>query len=396
MSEFINRIAELITRHLEGKLTAEEEEELQAWISRSDEARAFFERVNEEAYLSRQLERLYAFDNEEGWEKLKEKYPLKEMPVEPVVKRLVPWLRPAAAAAILLAVVAGAWFWAPRSNKMQSAQTMVKSNGISAPGKSRASIILANGDIVYLDSLSQRATIQQAGTGLVKLADDQLACTAEANGSTSAYTYNTLVNPRGSKVINLTLSDGTRVWLNNESSIRFPVRFSSQERTVEVTGEAYFEVAQQATKPFKVKHADWEVQVLGTHFNINSYSDESAAKVTLLEGMVKVTKKEASGIIRPGQQAWVSSAITVQPAADTEAVMAWKNGEFILDGMDLKSLMRQVARWYDVEVVYTGAVEKRAFGGSLDRDLALPRVVQALQENGVKCRLEGRQLIIGN
>nr|WP_295876522.1 FecR family protein [uncultured Chitinophaga sp.] len=397
MSEFINRIAELISGHLGGTLTKEEENELRSWVSGSEKARTFFEQVNDKTHLSHQLEQLYAYDHEAAWEKLKESYPLKAAPAVPLTPILIrKWLKPAAAAAILLGLAGSVFFWSSRKTSVRPPVTIAKNIEVTPPGKSLARIILPGGETIYLDSLSQHAAIRQSGADLVKLADDAVAYSSAGAGPSSANAYNTLLNPRGSKVIHLTLSDGTKVWLNNESSLYFPVQFSGSERIVEVTGEAYFEVAQLAAKPFRVKHADWEVLVLGTHFNINSYQEASTAKVTLLEGMVKVSRKEDAHIIRPGQQARISGAITVQKAVDTETVMAWRNGQFVLDGMDVKGLMQQVARWYDVEVVYTGTIEKRTFGGSLDRSLALSRVVRALQENGVPCRLEGRRLIVGN
>lgn len=337
------------------------------------------------------------------WEKLKDttdllpgkaEQSLREILPAPVVSLRKKIGRMVAAASILLIIGTGAFFFF-FNRKGAPPEATAKApvhHDIQAPETNRATITLANGQTVYLDSVANGSLAMQGSVNVVKLADGKIAYT----GSASEIVYNELSNPRGSKVIDMTLSDGSHVWLNAGSSIRFPVAFAGNERKVSVTGEAYFEVAHNAAMPFKVIKDDMEITVLGTHFNVNTYDDEANMKITLLEGAVKINKGSATGFLKPGQQAQVAGVINVKDNVDIDAVMAWKNGQFVLDGTDIKTLMRQVCRWYDVEVEYSGMVPEREFDGSIDRDVPLKRVIQALQGNGVKCRLEGRKVIIGN
>lgn len=191
------------------------------------------------------------------------------------------------------------------------------------------------------------------------------------------------------------LADGSHVWLNTGSSVTYPVAFGKNERKVFVTGEAYFEVAHDASRPFIVKKADMEITVLGTHFNVNAYDDENSIRVTLLEGAVKVKKGHASEMLSPGQQAEVvNTGIAVANTVNTEAVMAWKNGYFHFGNTGIAELMKQLARWYDIDIVYKGEVPQRAFGGEISRNANLSQILNILNESNVKCRLEGKKLII--
>jgi ferric-dicitrate binding protein FerR (iron transport regulator) len=194
----------------------------------------------------------------------------------------------------------------------------------------------------------------------------------------------------------MTLSDGSKVWLNAGSSVRFPVAFTGNERKVSITGEAYFEVARDAYKPFIVKdiNRNAEVQVLGTHFNVNTYDDEPVMKVTLLEGAVKVIKGISTRLLKPGQQAQVGSDVKVITGIDTEEVMAWKNGRFQFKKASLQEVMRQVARWYDVEIVYEGKIIPQEFGGKMQRDLKLSEVLEGLAKSQVHFRIEKKKVVV--
>jgi ferric-dicitrate binding protein FerR (iron transport regulator) len=206
-----------------------------------------------------------------------------------------------------------------------------------------------------------------------------------------------VTTPRGGQY-QLLLSDGSKVWLNSASSIRFPVSFAGDTRRVEVSGEAYFEVAKNPSMPFKVDvDGKNEVEVLGTHFNINSYADEGSIKTTLLEGSVKVTslKTHESKLITPGQQAQLNKEgqITISKA-DPDKVMAWKNGYFNVDGADTKTVMQLLSRWYDVDVVYEGAIPQREWGGDIEKNLKLSQMLKILEKNNLHFRLEGRKLMV--
>lgn len=258
---------------------------------------------------------------------------------------------------------------------------------VKAPVSSKAMITLSNGQQVLLDSLT---SLSQGTVKIHKTTDGQIVY----NGSAATLEYNTMINPRGSKVQPLTLHDGTKVWLNAESSIRFPTAFAGPERKVFITGEAYFEVAHDITKPFLVNKGDMQVQVLGTYFNVNSYDDEAAVKVTLLDGSVKIAKGSLTAMLKPGQQAQVSNGIRLVNDADLEQVMAWKNGIFQFEGSDIEEVMRQIARWYDVEVVYE-VKPTQHFRGDIARNVDVSNVFKMLETTGaVHFRIQGKKVFV--
>ncbi|MBN9382532.1 MAG: FecR domain-containing protein [Chitinophagaceae bacterium] len=307
--------------------------------------------------------------------------------------RSFPWRKWISAASIILAIgIAGNFFFSDKGNHNTgiSETTPAIPHDVGAPQVNRATITMSNGKTVYLDSVTN-GTVSTIGTvRLVKLDDGKIAY----NGSTAELIYNTLTNPRGSKVIDMMLADGSRVWLNAGSSITYPIAFIGNERKVSVTGEAYFEVTRDAARSFTINTGKTIVQVLGTHFNVNAYDDEADIKVTLLEGSVKVVNGQSSSIMTPGQQAQVSDRIKIINDVALEQVMAWKNGYFPLKSTDFSTLMRQIARWYDVSIVYEGEKPEKKFGGSISRDVNLSTVLQALKENGIRSKIEGNKIII--
>lgn len=276
------------------------------------------------------------------------------------------------------------------------------SNDVLAPDKTKAHITLADGSMVYIDSMGKGELAQQGNVQLLKLPDGQIAYTL-ANGEISKkIQYNTLHNPRGSRVIDIQLVDGSRVWLNAGSSISYPVVFIGNERKVTITGEVYFEVAPDKTKPFYVGKANMEVQVLGTHFNVNAYDDEEDIKVTLLEGLVNVKNEQGSTFLKPGEQGIVSysglsqshvrKSIRVKNV-DTEQIMAWKNGLFSFDNADLATVMRDIARWYDIEVRYAGKIPAGRFKGKIPRDLTLMQLLNGLTSTRIRFHVENNRRV---
>jgi transmembrane sensor len=312
------------------------------------------------------------------------------------------WARTVAAALIVLTAGAAGYWWITNASKEDTAkntETVQRADDIP-PGGNKAVLTLANGTVIDLDSARTGILAEQGNIAVVKNNNGEVVYKAvdEARPETHpANTYNMLATPRGGQY-QLTLPDGSRVWLNAASSIRYPVAFANGERRVEITGEVYFEIEKNPNKPFRVTvlPAGGEVEVLGTHFNINAYSDEPVVKTTLLEGSVKVAASRQSVLLKPGQQASISPAsqhIPVQPA-DTELVMAWKNGFTLFKSADIKSIMRQVARWYDVEVVYEGAVSQRSFTGGISRNANLSELLRLLQVSKVHFRIEGKKLVV--
>jgi transmembrane sensor len=316
------------------------------------------------------------------------------------VVKMRTWLKKTAAAASILVLLGlGTWVLVnkqPKNGKQQG-ETIVAP--IPAPDKNRAAIILADGSTVYLDSVNIGQQFTQGNTSIRKAADGKVIYTSGAGGDTRVQ-YNTLTNPRGSRVIDLALADGSHVWLNAGSSIRYPVVFTGKERTVTVSGEAYFEVAHDKHKPFKVSKGNMEVEVLGTHFNVNAYDDEPDMRVTLLEGKVKVSATVSrlsaidSRLLKPGQQAIMTDHIKVTDQISIEQIMAWKNGIFNFQNKTVPEIMRQIARWYDVTVKYEGRMPDFLVTGEARRDNTLNELVTILQRSGVYCSIEGKQLVV--
>ncbi len=209
---------------------------------------------------------------------------------------------------------------------------------------------------------------------------------------TGAATYNTLSTPRG-RLFHVTLPDGSGVWLNAASSLRYPTSFNNEDRTVELTGEAYFDVTPMAGKPFTVKTGNrQEVLVLGTQFNVSAYPEDPVTATTLLQGKVSVQRR----VLQPGQQARVSGYTNALQiiTADTSQVMAWRNGMFNFENADFREVMQQLERWYDIDVIYENGIPPLRFGGKMERSLTLQQLTRILAISNVHCRLEGRKLII--
>jgi transmembrane sensor len=295
-----------------------------------------------------------------------------------------------AAAAILLFFVAGYLLLNNTKKPLPIAEQGMKKD-IPA-GRQGAILTLSNGHRIILDSAGNGVLTSDAGVRVIRKGGE-----LSYGGKTDEILYNQVVTPKGRKW-QLILSDGTKVWLNAASSIRYPISFVGKERMVEVTGETYFEVAPDKNRPFKINIAGkGDIEVLGTHFDVNAYDDEDAMRTTLLEGSVKVIRGRSSSLLSPGQQAVLGNGtddIKVINDANIDEVMAWKNGRFIFSDMDLKSIMRQLTRWYDVDVVYEGKVPGIRVGGIIHNDVYLSTVMVFLGENGVHYKIEGKKITI--
>jgi ferric-dicitrate binding protein FerR (iron transport regulator) len=232
----------------------------------------------------------------------------------------------------------------------------------------------------------------QGNTKIIKTDSGRLAYNG-TNEKPTEITYNTLSTPKGGQY-QLILPDGSKVWLNAASSIRYPTAFVGNSRIVEITGEAYFEVMHNSKVPFEVKTRSQVIEDIGTSFNVNAYTDEAAIRTTLLEGAVKVDNV----VLKPGEQAEADNGtqkITVIKGVDIQRAVAWKNGIFSFKDADLKTVMRQLARWYNVDVEYEGAVPGGSFGGDIGRGLTLSQVLEGLAETRVKYKItEGNKIII--
>lgn len=302
------------------------------------------------------------------------------------------------AAAVVLAAGLGtlAYFWkaGPRTSLPLTESNKVLEPAIK-PGGDRAVLTLADGRKIILDSTTNGNVANEGGVKVVKLADGQLAY--HAQGITGReMKWNTLSTPKGGQY-QLALPDGTKVWLNAASSITYPVAFDQSQRTVKVTGEAYFEIAQRPKAPFIVDiNNESQVEVLGTSFNVNAYVEEPAIRATLLEGKVRVRKGGATMVLAPGQQAVVTGDIAINTAVNIGQVMAWKNGAFGFDSVDVNVVIRQLARWYDIELVYPNGKPNKRIWGKIGRNLTLQQVVEVLNNLGLPCTIKEHTLIIPN
>lgn len=373
------RITYLWQRFTARKATRAELDELMALLSTGDhdeESRQYLQQLFEATPAEK--------EDRARWE------PVLETILHPVgaleeTHRLI--RRAVAAAAVILLMAGGFWLWrAERSAKRVSAAVAEVT-----PGGNRAVLTLAGGQKVILDSAAIGTLAVQGSTHVEKLADGQLAYEREDKTGQAPSLYNTMTTPRGGQY-QLTLSDGTKVWLNAASSITYPITFNGHSRPVEVTGEVYFEVKHDEKRPFMVKVGGQTIEDIGTRFNVNAYMDEPAQVTTLLEGAVKVGEH----ILSPGDQAAVTAAGTIEVSkGDPEQAVAWKNGLFDFSDASLQEVMRQLGRWYDVEVTYEGNVPARQFNGMIGRSLNLSQVLKGLAKERVHYRIEaGNKLII--
>ena len=318
-------------------------------------------------------------------------------------------------AAAILVLMTGVAFYL--NSKQQAALLAKKDETLKndvAPGSNKAVLTLANGTTIVLDDASNGVVAKEGNAKVLKPADGQLLYEQEEESEHGPLAYNTLATPRSGQY-QLILPDGSKVWLNSESSIHYPISFAENERRVQISGEAYFEVAKLKLSsgqqvPFIVEKGDMQVEVLGTHFNVNAYNDESAIKTTLLEGKVRVVKHETgngkrekpneiSVVLKPGEQAVLSrghSPLTIHHSTDVDNVVAWKNGLFHFESADVKTVMRQLARWYDVDVVYEGATVKNdPLFVEISRNTRLSDVLKVLQESGsARFTIQGKKIIV--
>ena len=319
-------------------------------------------------------------------------------PQIPIIRR--PWfVRAASVAAVILFIFVSGYFFFPQKKStnttvIRSATAPLKTIPAPVPGRNLAILTLGNGRQILLDSSEAGTLASEGNTKIIKIGSGQLSYAATQNGNPEI-AFNTLSTPRGGQY-QVELPDGSQVWLNSDSRLHFPTVFTGAERIIDLSGEAYFEVAKNKKMPFVVKVNGSEIRVFGTHFNVNGYADEALTKTTLLEGSVQVSKGESRAMLIPGQQAQVNvQGENVQVSiADTEEAIAWKNGYFQFNKSDISSVMKQLSRWYDLEVRFQGQKPEAHFRGKISRSLQLSEMMKVIEASGVRCKLEGKTLVI--
>ncbi|MGN7721711.1 FecR family protein [Chitinophaga sp. 22620] len=362
------RYHELARKQLQGTISPDEAAELAEWLAHDDGRQLEVPSGIAESRDVHEKRLLGAIEQRIGWKR----------------SARIRTLRLAAAAVIL--VVALGWWLVKPSPSAPPAPSIAVNELDRSPGGNRAVLTLGNGQRIVLDSAANGTLFSQGGIQAVKL--DSGALAYNMGGTGAEIQMHTLSTPVGGQ-FRITLSDGTAIWLNAASTLKFPSSFTGGERAVEITGEAYFEVAKNKAMPFKVMFNGSSVEVLGTHFNIMAYPDEARSKVTLLEGSVAVSNPSGRQLLRPGMQALVGSSITTGPANVEEAV-AWKNGLFIFDNEDIHSIMRKLARWYDVKPEYADAMQGVTFSGTVSRYSNVSGVLEMLEmTESVRFELQG-------
>ena len=402
-------ISELIVKHLHGELSSAEQLELNAWLAEKPQNLALFQQLTTGKTLTSELHGYSQLPTsvEEAWRRHLERYPLNVPRRRSLYAALEGWRK---YAAIFLLALGGYLAYLSFSNRSLHPvpASQLDATYDIAPGSQGAILTLSDGSQVPLDSgvrtLAQGATTRRTGTG-------QLVYQANNNSlSSSSALFNTLATGRG-QTYPLTLSDGSRIWLNAASWVRYPVTFPAGERHIELSGEAYLEVKADPAHPFVVTLAGSnngsnpaQIKVTGTRFNVNNYADEPEMVATLLEGRIDLRTPAASARqqvhtlpLKAGQQAAYqpNGIARLVPGADLEAAVAWKSGHFQFDRASITTIMRQLARWYDVEVVYDGPMPQRIFSGELDRSLTAGEVLKVLEDANVHFRIEaGRRIVV--
>ena len=369
------RLRHLLSRYINKTITPAEQTELSGFLNAA-EHETQLELLIEEAWIQSGEETSFPV-------RKTERRPLKTV-----------YLQRWAAAVLLLLLAGGAWFlWKMKAGPQPLAAATALKKDVS-PGTSKAMLTLGDGSTIELDS-TLKGRLPQQGSVQLQLRPGLLKYGKNGQPAGSNVAYNVLRTPKGGQY-RLELPDGSKVWLNAASSLRFPTVFAGPERRVELSGEAYFEIARNARQPFFVDVNKASVAVLGTSFNIMAYANEAAIKTTLLEGAVKVSRESASSILKPGEQSLLDAngKMQVIEKADIDLAVAWKNGLTSFKSADIKTIMRQVERWYDIEVVYSGPVPERSFTGDIPRDANLSELLRLLEISRIHFRMDQRKLIV--
>ncbi|MEQ7798906.1 FecR domain-containing protein [Pedobacter sp. ASV1-7] len=393
------RIGKLIALSLTGNLDVKEQAELNLWIDKSERNALIFDKIKDETSLSKGLAELEEIDAEQALQQFRGR--IRETQKIKRVKSISYWPRIAAAA---IFIIIGAFFFYFTKVNIGNSDIISYQEDIQ-PGKNKAQLVLASGKTISLSEAKTGVVIDQrkiAYNDGTEINSASINLTSDTDGSKDGSQLNRLSTPQGGQY-QIVLADGTRVWLNAASSLKFPSAFKSDIRNVELIGEAYFEVAKSKI-PFIVVANNQEVEVLGTHFNINSYADERYIKTTLIEGLVRVSlfDSKLSGSaanpvkLFPGQQSVNYGSNLKVVEVQTESVVDWKNGDFIFKKENLSQIMRKVARWYDVKVVYDNNIDlNQTFSGQVSRSKNISEILRGLQSTGrIKFKIEHKTVTV--
>jgi len=401
-------ITYLLTRYLEDRLTEQEQLELFDLLQQHPEdgfwapylQQIGLQQEKDADYDPMRWQAMVAAISKHPAEQATDEGAVKPRPGRVLILRRYWW----AAAILLLTAGAGILIRQPghkRALPPVAVRPEVTVND-ALPGTSKAVLTLADGRQILLDSARDGDLARQSNALITKTGDGALVYSPSSGGSAATVAFNTLSTPRGG-LYTLTLPDGTRAWLNAASAITYPTAFNGRDRSVKISGEVYLEVAKNAAQPFKVSLPDGQqIEVLGTSFNVNAYADEPSVNTTLIEGSVRIlpaSDSRAPVILRPGQQAVATpggtaggSSLRVIDAANMEKVLAWKNGYFQFDNSSVEEVLRQLSRWYDLDVTYTGEIPDKHYKGKIPRDLKASDMLRIIDASGVHFKITGKKI----
>lgn len=380
------RIAFLIAGYIRGTITEKDHDELDEWVNENDHNMLLFEELTDEDNLEANLAWMDKVNAEHSYESsLGEGKFIKQgkkFRINPV------WM--AAASAILLV---GIFFvYQYYTNKMKTKGPLITDRSMLQPGGNKATLTLENGRVIDLAAAKNGLLNADNGISVIKTQDGRMVYEDDTMVQ-AASVMHTLTTPVGGQY-QVTLPDGTRVWLNASSILKYPSRFAGNDREVLLSGEGYFEVAKNSSKPFRVTAGNINVEVIGTHFNINAYNDEPALTTTLLEGSVKVSNGSEFKMLVPGQQSVIIDSDIKISSVDTSNIVAWKNNEFKFTDAPIESIMRQVKRWYGAEIIYHDKVAHH-FNATVDRTEPIDKLLHYLQGTGqVHFKLDNKKIIV--
>ena len=385
--ELARRIAYLINGYIRKKLTVSEHRELDNWVSDNMKNQQLFEELTDPANIKKWINWKEDLDSQAALKSIKSKLGFKQETRSFNQRRI--WPYGAVAAAVVIGIILFNFYLQWRTPSLQSPLTALKQD--LPPGGKHAVLRLGNGTSILLDTAKSGEI--SAGQNLTIIKDSGELKYNVIGKSKPGNTFNELSTPAGGEY-QVRLSDGTRVWLNASSAIKYPEQFSDSVRKVELSGEAYFEVAKDATHPFILLTGKNDVRVLGTHFNVNNYADNREAVITLEEGSVKLN---GSVLLKPGEQGVIDQSGKIQTGpADLESALAWKNGQFIFNMMPLEQVMQQVSHWYDARIVYRDNITDH-FNARIPRDVPVSKLLHLLEATGrVHFKIEDKTITVMN
>ncbi|GGZ33041.1 iron dicitrate transporter FecR [Echinicola pacifica] len=369
--------AQLISKSIRGSLSMEEQSLLEGWLTEDPSNRSFYDQLISEDFLNQELRELEKIDTDEAFARLEARLNSKrENPSHSINQ----WKRIASVAAVFAVMLLG-WTIYKASFESWSSDGLIGQNALvdADPGSNKAILVLADGQNIPLETIAEGR--QEISPGMhIEKSNNQVIFKLDRLFAMASEKTNRIIVPQGGRYT-VELPDGSKVWLNSASSLSFQSAFGVDSRQVYLEGEAYFEVAPDAQRPFLVEANGTQIQVLGTHFNVNAYTNEPATKTTLLEGKVQIRYGAHDKVLKPGQQAISNEALAISPVSTSE-IMGWKEGYYRFKSTRLDEILRQLERWYSIKVVHDNELPLRHFSGTISMDTPLSKVLEMLELSG--------------